>query len=196
MDISRYLIVLVSLVSLASSSLVVYKPSTVAANYPEQFSYTIANFGHIPYGKTLVGRVVVASPANMCEVDGSIEQKRKSDPNTPLFMLIERGMCKFTNKTFNAQKSGAALSIIVDTNNSESGGIVMANDGFGFLVEIPSIFVSNSSGETLKRLAKESGDELILRIKFDTEKSDVVRFRMWLDASNWRVTQTTGTATS
>ncbi len=35
MDISRYLIVLVSLVSLASSSLVVYKPSNVAANYPE-----------------------------------------------------------------------------------------------------------------------------------------------------------------
>lgn len=149
---------LFSVLALSYSSLVVYKPTNLATSNPEEISYTIANFGHIPYGKTLVGRVVIARPSALCEIDPTIAQKKANDPYTPLFVLIERGICKFTSKSFNAQKSGGALAIIVDTNNSESGRIVMANDGFGFQVEIPSIFISNSSGETLKKLVKDSMD--------------------------------------
>ena len=71
----------------------------------------------------------------------------------------------------------------------------MANDGFGFQVEIPSIFVSYESGELLRKLIKESGDQLIVRIKFDTQRSDEVLFRMWLDASTMLVIQTRGGVT-
>ena len=188
--------VLMALVALAQSRLVIYKPNSIAQKNNESFPYTIANFGHIPYGKSLIGRITLSKPGNLCEPDPATIEKRKHELNMPYFLIGERGTCKFTTKALNAQKSGASLAIIEDTNNSESGRIVMANDGFGFQVDIPSIFISYDSGEKLKRLINESNDELIMMIKFDTERSDTVLLRLWLDASTYSHTQTTGIATS
>jgi hypothetical protein len=83
----------------------------------------------------------------------------------PYFVLGERGDCKFTTKALNAQKSGAKLAVIEDLPTSKEG-IIMANDGYGFLVEIPSIFISNENGEKLKDLIRKHPKGLMVAIKF------------------------------
>ena len=62
------------------------------------------------------------------------------------FILIKRGGCKFTKKILNAQHKGAHMAIIYDNDTSTSPDIVMANDGHGHLIDIPSIFISNADG--------------------------------------------------
>ena len=64
-------------------------------------------------------------------------------------MLIKRGGCKFTQKARNAQEHGADFVIIYDDKDTERPNVIMSNDGFGHLVNIPSIFVSSSDGKNL-----------------------------------------------
>lgn len=62
------------------------------------------------------------------------------------FVLIKRGNCKFTKKILNAQKKGADMVIIYDNEKTATPNVIMSNDGHGHLINIPSIFISNSDG--------------------------------------------------
>lgn len=64
-------------------------------------------------------------------------------------MLIKRGDCKFTKKIINAQKNKVDLVIVYDNVQTSSPSLVMANDGFGHLVDIPAIFISYYDGLAL-----------------------------------------------
>ena len=69
-----------------------------------------------------------------------------SEDEVKPFILIRRGDCKFTKKILNAQLKGAKMAIIYDNDTSTAPDVVMANDGHGHLVDIPSIFISNADG--------------------------------------------------
>lgn len=61
------------------------------------------------------------------------------------FLIIRRGNCKFTLKAKNAEELGYSLAIIYN-NNPDNSDMIMVNDGFGHLVDIPSIFISQEDG--------------------------------------------------
>ena len=61
-----YVLFVFTILNLSHSSLVIYQPTNFAEKNTEDFNYTIANFGHIPYGKTLVGKIIIANPSTMC----------------------------------------------------------------------------------------------------------------------------------
>lgn len=68
---------------------------------------------------------------------------------------MSRGDCEFVTKTLNAQKLGAQMAIIMDDKKHE-GSIVMADNGYGYKVNIPSIFIDYESGDKLKKLLMEN----------------------------------------
>ena len=45
-------------------------------------------------------------------------------------MLISRGECEFVTKTYNAQKLGAQMAIIMD-DQDHANSIIMADNGYG-----------------------------------------------------------------
>ena len=48
-------------------TLEVYEPKDAKETYGGiTIGYTVANFGHIPYGKSIVGDIIVASPLENC----------------------------------------------------------------------------------------------------------------------------------
>jgi len=59
----------VSFLSVVLGTLEVYSPATVRDQLNSTLNYTVANFGHIPFGKTLVGPLYVAEPIEACESD-------------------------------------------------------------------------------------------------------------------------------
>lgn len=142
--------------------------------------FTIANFGHIPYGSNLVAKIVLPQPKNLCQPDESLKDQHKDQT---YFILGERGECKFTTKALNAQKSGARLAIIEDLPSSKEG-VIMANDGYGYLVDIPSVFIGYEDGEKLKNIMKKINKDLIVLIRFETAKTDKALLNLWLDPSN------------
>lgn len=64
-------------------------------------------------------------------------------------MIVERGNCTFVQKAINAQEAGAQMLIIVDNIKEMSESLILADDGNGYLVHIPTIFLSEDDGQFL-----------------------------------------------
>jgi subtilisin family serine protease len=78
--------------------------------------------------------------------------------------LIERGVCAFSIKVYNAQSAGAIAAIVY---NSEAGGdelITMAPDQFADDVTIPAVFVGRSIGTAMVDWYARSGPAAEVRL--------------------------------
>ncbi|HPC83072.1 MAG TPA: S8 family serine peptidase [Thermoanaerobaculaceae bacterium] len=111
-------------------------PQALAGEVPS----TSAQFGPAPPLQGVSGAVVASAPLDACgplsnpaEVAGRIA-------------LIDRGSCNFTVKVKNAQLAGAVAAIVA--NNTGGPLIVMAGDDAS--ITIPSVFISQADGVTLR----------------------------------------------
>lgn len=77
-----------------------------------------------------------------------------------VIIMVDRGNCHFVTKVENLQKIGARAAIVAD-NLDEFVSVVMANDGQGWTVNIPSFFVTKRVGDRLKEYMKENPKEKV-----------------------------------
>ena len=85
------------------------------------------------------GTVVFGSVLKNCVYE-PLDQKSAHKANK--IVLSMRGDCSFTQKSLNSQKQNAKLAVIVDNvENENPGHIVLADDGRGPQVHIPTIFI-------------------------------------------------------
>lgn len=69
----------------------------------------------------------------------------------PFFIIMNRGKCTFVTKVKHAQDLGAIGAIIVDNNKGENpNDIVMADDGKGGFIHIPSMLISYKNGKIIE----------------------------------------------
>jgi hypothetical protein len=130
-----------------------------------------ADFGHIPYGHTLVGRgVFIAENEYGCDSYGN-SLKQFDDPNPIVF--IKRGECSYVQKVRNAEHGGSKLAVIVDEKNDENiKYIVMMNDGTGNGIIIPSVLLNKDPGNTIIDFLTSNEDSVTKNVKF------MVNFKM------------------
>jgi hypothetical protein len=57
---------------------------------------TLANFGYVPYGKSLIGNVHLADPIEACSPLKPMSVEKGNDP-API-LLVKRGGCTFVSK--------------------------------------------------------------------------------------------------
>ncbi len=75
----------------------IWNPPSVAASYRgTQIEYIIADIGDVPYGKSLIGKLVLANPINLCNIKDGFSLEKKV--NDSYFLLVERGDCHFAIK--------------------------------------------------------------------------------------------------
>jgi hypothetical protein len=106
------------IVTLSVAYLDVYIPECARLAIPGEIEESLANFGFIPYGQTLVGKLFVPQGENnaeLCTIEGEKPIKLLEGK---AFMLIKRGTCKFTQKVLNAQRLGADMAVIYDNEPS------------------------------------------------------------------------------
>lgn len=60
------LILLTQIVLFGMCAFQIYSPDSAKSALPQNIPYTIANFGHIPYGSTLIGKLLLSKPGNLC----------------------------------------------------------------------------------------------------------------------------------
>lgn len=105
------------------SQISVLSPYTLAAFYgARQIEFIMANFGDVPYGRTITGDVVQASPSDGCSETNANYQNK--------IVMVERGICHFAQKVYNAQKSEAIMVIIIDNQVEDLGKIFPVERGF------------------------------------------------------------------
>ena len=147
----RKVLLAIALIVMVNSIMKVKMPTCSVRVIGEQsISYNMGNFGHIPYDTTLKGEISLPHDRSlkMCKKD---EAERIKSDDIHSFMLVERGDCKFTKKIINSQKLNHSLVIIYDNESHATPTTVMANDGHGHLVDIPSIFITKGDGEKIIR---------------------------------------------
>lgn len=150
----------------------------------------LANFGNIPYGHTIVGKLYYdvnnATAQEACdELDIDIPSTPKVD-ESPILM-VNRGGCTFVDKVRNAQDALAHVALIVDNIQSENvEKVIMADDGRGMEISIPGILISFEDGLVLKEFYKKNKDnksvldKIIFEIEFEMEKANnTVEYDLW-----------------
>ncbi|CAD8123981.1 unnamed protein product [Paramecium sonneborni] len=156
--------------SLIQCKLKVIRPPNLIT---ENIDYSIANFGIIPFGHRLMGAVDMAIPKNGCS---DLQPTYGAQ-----FILIERGDCTFVTKVRNAEKAGYSLAIIGNNNDDPfQSDFEMADDGYGYQVQIPSIFIKKKHFDQLQNkawnysIADTNDEKIMLLLKFDVVKSEIV----------------------
>lgn len=60
---------------------------------------------------------------------------------SPIFLVV-RGNCSFVTMVRNVEKAGGALALIIDTKSENVSGVILADDGTGAGIEIPSMLIN------------------------------------------------------
>jgi len=95
-------------------------------------------------------------------------------------VIVDRGNCHFVTKVENLQKVGARAAIVVD-NLDEYVTVVMANDGQGWTVNIPSLFLKKREGDKLKNYLTEHPDSQVhMSVNLQINSPDNrVEYELW-----------------
>ncbi|CAD8092965.1 unnamed protein product [Paramecium sonneborni] len=145
-------------------------------DFPDALSveYSIANFGHIPYGKKMSALLFIPPSIDdqdkvlkLCDEPIMRSEYQYSQSYGDKWLIVRRGDCPFTRKAIIAQKLQAKLLIIVDNRDEKVEQIMMADDGNGYQVDIPSVLISKSEGEkVISYLKKSTALYLVGHIEF------------------------------
>lgn len=113
-----------------------------------EISSSIADFGHIPYGHTIVGQPVhIAKNEYGCY--SFADTLTKFDDPSPI-VVVKRGECSFVKKVRNIEHGGGKLAIIVDEKDDENVKfLTMVNDGTGNGIVIPSLMINKTPGNKI-----------------------------------------------
>lgn len=91
---------------------------------------SLANFGDVPYGKSIISEVTIPTPKDGCLPIQTIPNKSAK------IFLLERGNCHFSEKVLNAQNSGAKLVLIKDNLIEDVHNIFPVERGLNILKKV------------------------------------------------------------
>jgi hypothetical protein len=144
----------------------------------KDIKHSYANFGVIPYGSTIMGKMIYSETnSNACnEFEGEIDRTDDPDPDISPFVLVNRGSCSFVTKARNVQKWGGRIAVIINNKAIDSPDrIIMIDDGTGADIQIPTVLISRESGDNLfaeNAKAIENKEPIILALEFKIDNPD------------------------
>ncbi|CEM13802.1 unnamed protein product [Vitrella brassicaformis CCMP3155] len=152
-----------------------------------------AAFGTPYHGQRITGRLVYGETKGdyWCREDDydiplPLGERERTLPN---IVVVRRGNCNFVTKVRIAQEKKEAMAVIVvDTlgssrTPSEIQRVIMGDDGWGFKVKVPSIFVSDKEGSLLIEELRKNTTDVIVELAWDVPKETTVSMDFWIDLS-------------
>mmetsp|Transcript_45430 Transcript_45430/g.140813 ORF Transcript_45430/g.140813 Transcript_45430/m.140813 type:complete len:458 (+) Transcript_45430:2-1375(+) len=158
-----------------------------------------ATFGAPFYGERLLGRLVwgdsLKNKTHCSEDDyivpgaDEVQVKDRSYSEVRLIhiVMVRRGQCSFVTKVRVARAKGAHAVIIVDKEDStktvkQIRRIIVADDGYGGSIDIPSLLISKQDGAFLIDAAKRS--QVIIELAWDVPTNHVVLMDLWMSSAS------------
>lgn len=173
--------------------------STVKVQLPKDlvraagYDHREALFGIPPYGGSIEENVIYAE-MDMCTPYSNSHWK------PPFILLIDRGGCTFVQKVRNAQHAGAAAVVIADNTclcsqdhvctpepntECEKHEPIMADDGSGFDVTIPSVLMFKQDADPIKEAStKKKTVRMELKWSVPTP-DDHVEWELWTSPTDY-----------
>lgn len=66
-------------------------------------------------------------------------------------ILVDRGQCTFVKKVRNIENFGVKMAIIADDREEEVAQLIMADDGNGHSISIPSFIINKEDSQIIKQ---------------------------------------------
>jgi hypothetical protein len=122
-----------------------------------------SNFGKVPYGQFIIGRLYY--DINNQETDYAcrpltgirIEPEARIDRHP--IVMVDRGSCSFVTKARNVEKIGGALALVVNNKQEDLDQVLMADDGTGADIFIPTIMISQEDGDKIKEFFRKNKND-------------------------------------
>ncbi|MFZ5438727.1 MAG: myxosortase-dependent M36 family metallopeptidase [Myxococcota bacterium] len=132
--------------------------TTLTANTlsPQTFDSLGADFG--PAMHNLTAPVMVANDGDATPTDGCATTWPANSAQGKI-VLIDRGTCAFSDKALRAQAAGA-VGVIIANNVANAGPMGMPGSAGSQNVTVPTMSVSQASGNALKLLIQQGGGSL------------------------------------
>jgi hypothetical protein len=162
---------------------------------------TTATFGAPYYGERLLGQIQwgesLHEQTHCTEEDYAIEgengepndiQAAMPEAKMIKIIMVRRGKCTFVTKVRVAKKKGAHAVIIIDREDSELTSatipnVIMADDGYGDQLDIPSILISKQDGKHLLD-AVQRPQPVIVELAWDIPTNHFVTMDLWMSSAS------------
>ena len=145
-----------------------------------EIRYSIGNFGEVPYGKTLIGKILYFPQKDgtnyWCEEDLlsneiSPQDLKISNEYVPIYFVDHSIDCSYAHKAVNVQKKGGRVMLIAsDSNILEEEYNV---DDPTERVTIPTIIIAKDFGDIIREFTKLKQDKkeyIVISMKFSGVK--------------------------
>jgi hypothetical protein len=165
------------------------------------YDHRDALFGLIPYGGSIQAQVYYANDTLCASADvhkGYPEREVKNGVmlpwESPFVLMVDRGDCTFVSKVRSAQRAGATAVLIADTSclcinqetcNSENDAPcevqepIMANDGSGSDISIPTFLVFKQDADPIRETLK-ANKQVRVEMTFSVPiNQDSVTYELW-----------------
>lgn len=158
-----------------------------------------ATFGAPFYGDRVLGRIVYGDSKgeHHCKDKDYDVPRPDTIHNSPSsshdqarlinIVMVRRGVCSFVTKVRVAAAKGAHAVIIVDKEDSKLTSkdlqkIIVADDGYGNTIRIPSVLISKQEGQALIDAAR--AEEIIVELAWDIPTNKVVGVDIWMSSGS------------
>ena len=134
---------------------------------------TIADFGIVPYGHSISGKLLKGEPFDGCD-PFSIPKSVLNKVQGNLIILVERGGCNFSQKVINAQKIGASAVLISDNDADKDVHKIFAVERVKMQldqVRIPSMLINKEDSDILENNLNED-KQIELGMDFELRKAE------------------------
>jgi hypothetical protein len=170
---------------------------------PDGYDHRDALFGIPPYGGSIQQQLYHADDTlchnNVDKRKGYPERAKDKDGKqapweSPFILLVDRGECTFVEKVRNAQRAGAAAVLIADSSclctdhecinatgvtNCEVAEPIMADDGSGADISIPSFLIFKHDADSIRSTLKDN-QQVRIEMKFSVPAPDSrVEYDLW-----------------
>jgi hypothetical protein len=105
----------------------------------------------------------------------------ESDMNP--IVMVDRGECAFVVKVRNIENMGVKMAIIVDNRQESSENLIMADDGSGLSISIPSFLIEKKDGDALKKAWKNAVNSIYIKGDIEmTNPDNRVEYELWFSS--------------
>jgi len=196
-----YLLILFSTFTLTISQVFILSPPEIVNKFKfediARIRYQIGNFGRVPYGKTILGKIYLIKntdgtnywcdenktlnvPPSENNSGGNSDNERLNDEYVPIVLVDHNLQCPYSKKALNVQKRGGKVMLLAYDSNTFNDEYNV-DDHLSEQIDIPSIIIRKDAADIIKEYLinsleeKEKGnnvEQIVMNIKFTGVKEN------------------------
>lgn len=135
------------------------------------------------YGHNLIGRLHYdlknKESDYACSALNTTAYNFQAFPNDFQIVMVDRGNCNFVTKARNVQKIGGLFALIINNEDDDIDQLVMADDGTGADIYIPTVMITKKDGEIIEKFMRDSRNnfhDIVLNVEFEMVKCYLFSF--------------------